>query len=175
MPTQITVLGTCHFIQGCEHSSVRIEDPDYAKVLKVVVESEKLDFIFEEAAETGSTIAKTLASDFRLRGYRDVDPGREERRALGIPEETGESWPVDPVGDCRESLHWQAVEAHAMREELWARRIVECQFASGLLICGISHSLSMAFRLEKLGFTVKVAVYEPHCKICDGLRRIGLA
>ena len=62
-----------------------------------------------------------------------------------------------------------------MREEVWLRRITERQFASGLLICGIAHSLSMASRLEKLGFKVKVAVYEPHCKICDGLRKLGLA
>jgi hypothetical protein len=140
-----------------------------------VMESEKLDFIFEEAAEPGSTIAKTFASEFRLRGYCDVDPGRAERLALGIPVETGDSWPVDLFGSSRDSLHWQNAEAHAMREELWTRRIRESEFESGLLICGIAHSLSIAFRLETLGFKVKVAVYEPQCKMCDGLRRLGLA
>lgn len=46
-----------------------------------------------------------------------------------------------------------------MRELSWLKQIKEKQFTKGLLICGVAHGLSMAFRLQDAGFDVEVYDY----------------
>ena len=54
---------------------------------------------------------------------------------------------------------WQILEVHAKREELWLKRMRQHEFESALVICGLVHLLSFAFRLQAAGFSVQAINY----------------
>jgi hypothetical protein len=55
--------------------------------------------------------------------------------------------------------NWQILEVHAKREELWVKRIEQHEFESALVICGLVHLLSLAFRLQTAGFSAQAINY----------------
>jgi hypothetical protein len=173
LPRHVVVLGICHEIQGLpKFGGVKIEDPDYAKLLKKVIGEEHLHFIFEEASGLGPSVACTIATELGL-GYLDVDPDGNERGKLGIDVETTRS-PVDRTSS-DESMYWHVLEGQNRREQMWVERVNGTQFEMALLICGLAHIFSVSFRLRDAGFEVEAGFYEPRRRICDGLRKAGFA
>jgi len=55
--------------------------------------------------------------------------------------------------------NWQVLDVHAKREELWLARMRQRRFQSALVICGLVHLLSFAFRLQAANFSVQAINY----------------
>ena len=159
MIPRVTVLATLHVIQGAEKRLGNVHDPMYIALLNKLVVSESVDFIFEEASGLGPTIAEKLALERLAFGhYVDIDPARGERADFGIPANSSEP---DMIGTPPSVAfaNWQILDAHARREELWVKRIQQHKFESGLVICGLVHLLSFAFRLQDAKFSVQAINY----------------
>jgi len=92
---RVTVLATLHVVQGAEKRAGNVHDPMYVELLKKLVASERVDFIFEEASGLGPTIAEKLALETMPFGhYVDIDPGRSERPDFGIPANSSEPYMI---------------------------------------------------------------------------------
>jgi hypothetical protein len=159
MTPRVTVLATLHAIQGAEKRAGNVHDPTYLELLNKLVASEGVDFVFEEASGLGPTTAEKLALEKLPFGhYRDIDPARSERPEFGIPPNSSEpnmigAPPKLAIGN------WQILEVHARREEVWLKRIQQHEFQSALVICGLVHLLSFAFRLQEAKFSVQAINY----------------
>jgi hypothetical protein len=164
MSRRIVVLGTNHALQGAEKcpAEMKIEDPSYGKLLKILVEEFAVDYIFEEVGERGPTTASRLAHDKSL-GYCDVDLSKRQRIQCGIePPFDNESYVI--LDATRKKL-----KTEIGREEVWIGRIKKQSFKSGLMICGSVHTLSVATRLESEGFDQDgVIIYEPRIVLAKG-------
>jgi hypothetical protein len=51
------------------------------------------------------------------------------------------------------------LDGQAKREELWIKRMQQSEFKSALMICGLVHLLSFAFRLQAAKFSVQAIDY----------------
>ena len=60
--------------------------------------------------------------------------------------------------------NWQPIKMNAARENLWLQRMKGQDFKNALMVCGIAHMLSFAFRLEETNFDVKAIDYLPRHK-----------
>lgn len=159
MIPRVTVLGTLHVVQGAEKRLGNVHDPAYVALLNKLMISEEVDFIFEEASGLGPTIAEKLALDKLAFGhYVDIDPARGERSEFGIPANSSEPNMIGSPPTVS-FANWQILEAHAKREELWLKRIQQSKFESALVICGLVHLLSFAFRLHDAKFSVQAINY----------------
>jgi hypothetical protein len=164
----ILVFGTSHRLQGaaCFPGTPVVAAP-YSKLLRDMISSRSVDFVFEEASGMGPTTAQYLAGAIP---YVDVDlsPNSSKRHDAGV--ESGSlGVPVDPTDPTmlQDFYSWEFVDRQAEREEFWLQRINEQEFASGLMICGFAHLLSFAFRLKATGFEVECLCYVPHPRLCD--------
>jgi hypothetical protein len=159
MNPRVTVLATLHVTQGAEKRLGNVHDPMYVALLNKLLVSEGVDFIFEEASGLGPTIAEKLALDRLAFGhYVDIDPARGERADLGIPVNSSEPNMIGSPPSVA-FANWQLLEVHAKREELWVKRIQQHRFESALVICGLVHLLSFAFRLQNANFSVQAINY----------------
>jgi hypothetical protein len=159
MIPRVTVLATLHVTQGAEKRLGNVHDPMYVALLNKLMVSEGVDFIFEEASGLGPTIAEKLALERLAFGhYVDIDPARGERPDFGIPVNSSEPNMIGTPPSVA-FANWQILEVHARREELWVKRIQRHQFESGLVICGLVHLLSFAFRLQNANFSVQAINY----------------
>lgn len=159
MIPRVTVLATLHVIQGAEKRLGNVQDPMYVALLNKLLASESVDFIFEEASGLGPTIAEKLALERLAFGhYVDMDPARGERVDLGIPANSSEPNMIGTPPSVA-FANWQILDVHARREELWVKRIQQHKFESGLVICGLVHLLSFAFRLQDAKFSVQAINY----------------
>jgi hypothetical protein len=159
MVPRITVLATLHVVQGAEKRFGNVHDPMYVALLNKLMISEAVDFIFEEASGLGPTIAERLALEQLSFGhYLDIDPARAERANLGIPANSSEPNVIGSPPTVA-FANWQILEVHAKREELWAKRMRQHKFRSALVICGLVHLLSFAFRLQEAKFSVQAINY----------------
>jgi len=159
MNPRVTVLATLHVIQGAEKRVGNVHDPMYVALLKKLLVSEGVDFIFEEASGLGPTIAEKLALEQLAFGhYVDIDPARSERPDFGIPASSSEP---NMLGEppTVAFANWQILEAHAKREELWVKRMQQHEFKSALVIVGLVHLLSFAFRLQSAKYSVQAINY----------------
>jgi hypothetical protein len=166
MPAQITILGTCHDVQGLDKWKGRkIGEKDYQEILLGRLQDK--DFLFEEATGLGPSIAERLAEKkLGIGHYFDIDPPLLRRSAHGIPNETGNCFPLDPFDDYTEFLCESFVETHEKREDLWVRYVQDQSFENALLVCGQMHLLSMAFRLRSAGYQVTAFLYMPWQQFC---------
>ena len=159
MSPRVTVLSTLHALQGAEKRVGNLHDPIYVALLNKLLISEGVDFIFEEASGLGPTIAEKLALEKLPFGhYVDIDPARGDRSEFGISVSSSEPNMIGAppkVG----FAHWQLLEVHAKREELWVKRMQQHEFESALVICGLVHLLSFAFRLQAAKFYVQAIDY----------------
>lgn len=133
-----------------------------------MIENHELDFVFEEIAGLGPTVAEDVVEKkLGIGHYLDVDPPVELRPSLGIGI-CSSSYTYDPMtnADVPDSLAQQVVVYHGKREILWLEAIEAQPFKRGLLICGHAHLLSMAFRLELRGFAVEAQSYYPEHRLC---------
>lgn len=159
MLPRVTVLATLHVLQGAEKRLGNIYDPVYVELLQKLMVSESVDFIFEEATGLGPTIAEKLALERLAFGhYVDIDPSRGERAAFGIPTSSSEPNMIGTPPSVS-FANWQILDVHAKREELWLQRIQQRKFESALVICGLVHLLSFAFRLQAANFSVQAINY----------------
>jgi hypothetical protein len=131
----------------------------YVTLLNNLMASEGVDFIFEEASGLGPTIAEKLALEQLAFGhYVDIDPARSERAEFGIPANSSEPLMIGAPPTVA-FANWQVLDVHDKREELWLRRMKEHRFESALVICGLVHLLSFAFRLQAAQFSVQAINY----------------
>jgi len=159
MNPRVTVLATLHVIQGAEKRLGNVYDPMYVALLNKLLISEGVDFIFEEASGLGPTIAEKLALEQLAFGhYADIDPARGDRADFGIPANSSEPHMIGTPPSVA-FANWQILEVHAKREELWIKRMQHHEFKSALVICGLVHLLSFAFRLQAANFSVQAINY----------------
>jgi hypothetical protein len=159
MNSRITVLATLHVVQGAEKRVGNVQDPMYVALLNKLMASEAVDFIFEEASGLGPTIAEKLALEQLAFGhYVDIDPARGERPDFGIPTNSSEPHMIGAPPTVA-FANWQILDVHAKREELWVKRMRQHKFDSALVICGLVHLLSFAFRLQAAQFSVQAINY----------------
>ena len=159
MIPRVTVLATLHVVQGAEKRVGNVHDPMYVDLLDKLMASEGVDFIFEEASGLGPTIAEKLALERLAFGhYVDVDPAKGDRNDFGIPAVSSEPNMIGSPPSVA-FANWQILETHAKREELWVQRIRQHTFQSALVIVGLVHLLSFAFRLQSAQFSVQAINY----------------
>ena len=159
MNRRVTILATLHVLQGAEKRFGNLHDPMYSALLNKLMISEGVDFTFEEASGLGPTIAEKLTLEQLGAGhYLDVDPARGDRADFGIATNSHEP---NMIGSPPRVAfaNWQILEVHAKREELWLKRIQRQEFNSALVICGLVHLLSFAFRLQVADFSVQAIDY----------------
>jgi hypothetical protein len=156
----VIVLATLHEFQSLEKFFRTRVDPIYANLLGQLIDDEHLDFIFEEASGLGPSTAQELSREkLGPDRYLDVDPYREQRESLGIRGESGEPYFIDGSPQGGPTATWQFLEAHERREEIWLQRILQQEFEKALMICGVAHTLSFAFRLRAEEQEVKILEY----------------
>jgi hypothetical protein len=159
MNPRVTVLSTLHALQGAERRHGNLHDPMYMMLLKNLIASEGVEFIFEEASGLGPTIAEKLSLQELGSGrYLDIDPANANRVEFGIPPNSNEPHIIGTPPKVA-FAHWQILEVHAKREILWMKRIQQQKFESALVICGLVHLLSFAFRLQAEQFSVQAIDY----------------
>jgi hypothetical protein len=159
MIPRVTVLATLHVVQGAEKRIGNVHDPMYVALLKKLMLSEGVDFIFEEASGLGPTIAEKLALEELAFGhYLDIDPARGDRQDYGIPAHSSEPHMIGEPPSVA-FANWQVLDVHARREELWLKRMQEHTFQSALVIVGLVHLLSFSFRLQEAQFFVQAINY----------------
>jgi hypothetical protein len=159
MMPRVTVLATLHVLQGAEKRVGNVHDPMYLALLNKLMVSESVDFIFEEASGLGPTIAEKLALERLAFGhYVDLDPARGERAEFGIPANSSEPNMIGSPPTVA-FANWQVLQVHAKREALWLKRMQQRKFESALVICGLVHLLSFAFRLQDASFSVQAINY----------------
>ncbi len=165
MGQSVIVLGTFHQLQGVNFTGY-VDDPSYKDLLESLIQSENIDFIFEESGGRGPSIAEGLARKIGANCYQDIDPPRAERPKYGISEVTTVSEPINLWNRPPDFYSEERVDEHHKREELWVNRLKEKDFDNGLAICGLAHCLSFGFRLQSAGYSVRAFNYVPHHKIC---------
>ena len=154
MDRSVLLLATLHEYQGLPGLQRSVEDPSYAGNIGSCVRSGRIDFVFEEAAGLGPSTAEQHANSFLGPGhYLDIDSGRAMPNPFMGPKPICGFTSIS-VGMCR------------TRENLWFQRVNTRNFKKALLICGASHSLSFAFRLEDAGFIVELCHHLPYEKLC---------
>ena len=169
----IVILGTSHNVQGGENwHGQSLDDTQFKSVLNNLVRGK--DFLFEEATGLGPTTAEHLAlSRWGAGHYLDIDPPLGDREALGIPQSTGDSVPIDTFDADTDSLCSELIGAQEKREEVWLGKIQVTAFDRGLLLCGFLHALSMSFRLRAAGYTVEAFHYLPWRRFCQKWREVS--
>jgi hypothetical protein len=117
-----------------------------------------LKFIFEEATGHGPSIA----SDAAAGRYLDIDSETTDEALSRFSEDSHTL-----VSDIAQKFKVQeiptklGITVQEWRESTWVAKIKTQQFETGLVICGVAHALSMAFRLKAEGFDVEVYCYAP--------------
>jgi hypothetical protein len=167
MTKSVAVLAVPHQLQGPGFRDY-VEDPSYPLLLKLLMRVHDVDFVFEEAAGRHPSVADCSATAFhRPAQYLDIDPPPEERPKYGIAMEVGGGAGIDP---CHSPDYYESskVDEQRKREELWVSRIVSTPFQKALVIVGVAHGLSVAFRLVSAGVSVaETYVYTPYSKLCS--------
>jgi hypothetical protein len=163
MKKLVRLLAVPHELQGAGFRG-HIKDSSYLTLIEGFIKKET-DFVFEEASGHGPTIAEERADSLLGPGhYLDVDPSRNERPTLGIGE-TLSGFPIDPMNS-NDFCNVHAINEHEKRERLWLQKMTVQPFRKGLLVCGIAHILSFAFRLQTAAVDLEVYDYLPYSKIC---------
>lgn len=163
MSQSMLVLAVPHPLQGSKFQGY-VQDNHYSNLVKRLVT--QVDFIFEESAGRGPSIAEELVNKIHGPGhYMDFDPSPAERPNFGIKENLTDFSPIYPYDS--EKCDTTEVAEQEKREALWLQRIRETQFEKGLAIVGLAHNLSLAFRLQAAGVSVADSyTYTPYNKLC---------
>ena len=159
------LLGVPHELQGPRFPRY-VRDSSYSILVTALIRSNEVDFVFEESAGRGPSIAEEIAKSVLGAGhYLDIDPPQHERPKHGIAPICVSGFPVDPCNSadvCSVSI----VEEQRKREKLWLLRIAEQHFTNGLVIVGLSHTLSVSFGLLSVRIGIRDACnYIPFAKL----------
>ena len=168
MSRSVLLLATHHRFQG-PHFPDFVEDKSYGILVEKCISVRRIDFVFEEAGKRGPSSAEEFANSLIGPGhYLNIDHPRNALRKYGIREDietTTGHW-IDERDKSVGKYDCQDIDAHRSREVRWLQGIEAQQFETGLVICGVAHSLSFAFRLQKVGFIVELCSYLPDDKLC---------
>jgi hypothetical protein len=123
--------------------------------------------VFEEATGRSPSVAESLLKRrIPQPHYVDIDPTPEERRILGISEHSSGGAAIAPASS-PDVYEYVTLDDQIKRETEWLRRISATKFEKALIICGLSHSLSIAFKLRSAGIAVReVYTYIPYSLLC---------
>jgi hypothetical protein len=165
--SEMIVLAVLHELQGPGFLGF-VDVPSYRELVKELIHT-GVDFVFEEAAGRGPSIAEDLTDSILKSGhYLDVDLPADERPQHGMAKKSVESVFIDPCGNHPDSCGASIVDEQEKRENFWLQRIQSEQFTKGLVVCGIAHGLSLAFRLRSAGISVsRVLTYTPYATLCN--------
>ena len=172
MSRHVLLFATFHQFQGPKFPGY-IQDEPYRILIEKCISVRRIDFVFEEAGKRGPSIAEECANSLLGPGhYLNMDHTRNALRKFGIAEdvetETGH-W-IDESDKSIGTYDCQNIDAHERRELRWLRGMEAGQFEKGMVICGVGHSLSFAFRLQGKGFSVELLSYLPYEKLCKRKR-----
>jgi len=137
---KLIIFGTHHEFQ-CDPLMDRFFDSN----LRSLIAQHRVDTIYEEA--TGlpqKSCVERLADELGIK-WANIDLTVEERKQ--IPDRGDD----DQIQD---------LDLHEQRENAWVERILERQGESGLLICGLCHTFTIAQRLRGQ-FDLTIHVYDP--------------
>lgn len=170
MPKSARILAAPHPLQFPEFFGY-VQDPYYEGLVECLIKV--CDFVFEEAGGFSSTARAVAVRCLGPDHYIDMDPTIDERRLLGIGK-TQDGFSLDcrpplPVNLRKPVKH--VVSEQQKRESEWLRRIQGQEFNRALIICGLAHSLSLAFRLTAAGIYSEVLSYEPHELLCQRVHK----
>jgi hypothetical protein len=167
----IIILAVPHQLQGPNFNGY-IDDPSYSLLVKDKIHG--VDFVFEEVSGRGPSTAENLAnSKLGPDHYLNIDPTPGERSQCGIKAVAAGGYPIDPwqsvgPGVPHDVVECGDVEQCEKRERIWLERVQDKTFSKGLVICGLAHGLSFAFRLVAAGISVeKTDNYIPYHKLCS--------
>lgn len=160
----ILVHGIAHQIQGPNFQSY-VEDESFRPWIKSLIRQFQVDFVFEEASGRGPSVAEELVRSLQNKvRYLDIDPPANERAKYGIAQRTG-GGPIDPAHS-PDVYEISYVGEQKKREEEWLKRIQGSTFENGLVICGVAHTLSFAFRLQSAELhVINAYTYIPYSKL----------
>lgn len=162
MSRSALILATVHEFQGRGFEGY-VEDGLYEDAIESCLRTGRIDFVFEEAAGRRPSIAEDYAKTLLGPGhYLDIDSRPNEMRKFGLPSERGLLLGPKPI--C--GLPSWDVNRHKEREMRWLQKMNEQVFNQGLVICGVGHSLSFAFRLQNDGYSVELCQYLPYDRLC---------
>ena len=155
---KLIVLGTYHNVQGLKNFRGSLPDPDYKPILEYLKQKHDVDFIFEEATGHGPSVASDMAAG----GYFDIDSETTDEALSHFPEDS-HTLVLEILDKFRvqEIPTKLGLTVQELRESTWVTKIKAQQFKTGLVICGVMHTLSIAFRLNAEGFGVEAYCYEP--------------
>jgi len=155
---KLIIFGTYHDVQGLSKFRRNVIDPDYKTNVESLMKEHHVDFIFEEACGFGPSTASELSV-----GYVDIDSETTDQALSRFSEDSESVFLPKNLGasSLRLSPTKLGLTVQNWRESCWVKKIKTQQFKTGLLICGVAHSLSIAFRLQAEGFGVEAYCYEP--------------
>jgi|HubBroStandDraft_5_1064220.scaffolds.fasta_scaffold362570_1 hypothetical protein len=159
---KLIIFGTYHQVQGVQGADdfKNIYDPDYKTLLEELIQLHDVKFIFEEASGFGPSVASEMATV----PYLDIDFENTYDAQSKFPEPPETMF--HPRSKVQETACKLGLEVQNWRESRWVFQIKDQQFETGLVICGLLHSLSIAFRLQLEGFNVHVYTYQPIKRLC---------
>lgn len=141
---KITIFGVHH-----KYQTETPINPFFRQHLCELVTEHQVDTILEEGTGLAPKSCVEVLAETLGRHWKNVDLSRAER---------------DVVGDAaNSSIHdtFQDLHLHDCREWVWAVRTSASVVASGLVVCGMGHVLSLAPKLRWIGFDVEGHVYDP--------------
>jgi len=141
MRRKICILGTHHGYQ------IDVSRPAYFENVKALLRLHFVDLIAEEATGAPSTYAQGIAAESQI-SWKNVDLTKEERGK--VPDVN-----PDSIGTLID------FDLQNIREWVWVVRTSKAMKDSALLICGLTHTLSVAEKFQSLGFDVETNVYFP--------------
>src|SRR5271165_4268603 len=160
---KLIIFGTYHNVQGLTNFPRNVNDPDYETILDALIGAHHVDSIFEEASRYGPSTASKMASEMVAGRYVDIDSETTEEALAAFPEpaETRFLPHLQFKSQLKEPLVKLGFAAQNWKESCWVKKIKAEKFSVGLVICGATHALSVAFRLQEEEFAVEIYTYEP--------------
>jgi hypothetical protein len=156
---KLIIFGTYHEVTGLRNFRKNVIDPDYKTIIEALKQVHEVDFIFEEATGFGPSVASEVA----VGRYLDIDSESTEQALSLFSEDSENQFLPEILGKSRlqQTATKLGLTVQNWREQCWVAKIKAQQFKTGLVICGVVHSLSIAFRLQSEGFEVEAYCYEP--------------
>lgn len=137
-------------------------DAQFREMILRVCERHGIQAIAEELSEEAlaekhvtSSICMELA-DFLSIGHRFVDPNRDQRRAMGVLQESDIRM-AHFLSEDEEAIRNDIRASHAARENFWLRELLQLNLWPTLLVCGADHIESFSRTLREEQFAVEVA------------------
>jgi hypothetical protein len=124
-------------------------NPFFRQHLCELAKDHGIDSILEEGTGLAPKSCVEILADTLGVQWKNIDLSREYRSLIGDAA-------ISSIYDT-----FQDLNLHECREWIWAIRTSAVVVNSGLLVCGICHVLSLAKKLQWLGFEVEAHVDGP--------------